>query len=68
MRDGALAALLVTIMPLETAASVAIAYRALTVVSDLLLAALAITGDRVVAWTPAALPARADQASVEQRA
>jgi len=68
IRDGALAALLVTVMPLETAASVAVAYRALTVVADLLLASLAIGGDRLFAWRPAALPARQDATSLEQRA
>jgi uncharacterized membrane protein YbhN (UPF0104 family) len=50
VRDGALAAMLAAIMPIEAAASVAVAYRALNIASDVLLAGIAIVVDRSVAW------------------
>jgi uncharacterized membrane protein YbhN (UPF0104 family) len=53
VRDGVLTALLSTVMPLEAAASVAIAHRALTMASDVILAVLALAADRIRAWLSA---------------
>jgi uncharacterized membrane protein YbhN (UPF0104 family) len=68
VRDGALAAMLAWIMPIETAASVAVAYRAFTVVSDVLLASGAIVAGRLVSWRPGRAPGPAETSPVEQSA